>query len=739
MADQYTPEEINRIAAEHAESMQKTGKVSGELAERMKDANAGIKNYTYQLNQSIKGLGTSLKGMMGSVKDGAEGASAFNSSIESAADVIDSFASKFGILGMIIGKLITAGAKYVVEVNKQSDALYKAYQDLGKVGSTTADGMAGVYKQMQQFGYGVEQLGKFTELIQQNATTLANFGGTVSTGTKIFADAAAEVQKNPIGRQLQMLGKTPDEINKGIAGFIQNQNSLGRGQQDIQKSLKAETGEYLKNLDLLSRLTGEDADSIQKKQQEALKVDQYNATQFLLQQKKDAGDEQAGLQLKVNEQIVGSLKGSLKDIYTKSVGGDQASMAKLYQVSARAAQMVNDGVTDYSEFMQVLSEDAGEYQERVAKFASLGGDIQQFGISMVEAGEAAGRTRDETVAQQKARAQSEQAALVSGKADITAATDLRIQQQQQKAASQDLINAGIKPVTKAMEKLAGVTNKVAQAPGALAPKALGVTGPEGVGQQGGGAKPTSVQELLGFGKKTAPGATPGAPGATPAAPVIKSQTDLKSMGLTLKEGDVQNEGSEISPQLIELAKQIQGSIPGFSYFSGFNDKFHQEKASSSTHTKGRAVDFALASKPTPEQGKQIADLLRSMGASYVQDEYNNPSSKATAGHFHAEVSAAEGAILSGPTSGYQPNLTMHGTEAIVPMSKIDAMAEGITSGSEAMNDLMSKQLGSMAEGITSSSEVMNGLMSQQLEKLDELVRAMQNQVSVSNKILQHTQ
>jgi hypothetical protein len=353
---------------------------------------------------------------------------------------------------MIIGKLITAGAKYVVEVNKQSDALYKAYQDLGKVGSTTADGMAGVYKQMQQFGYGIEQLGKFTELIQQNATTLANFGGTVASGAKIFADAAAEVQKNPIGKQLQMLGKTPDEINKGIAGFIQNQNSLGRGQQDIQKSLKTDTVEYLKNLDLLSRLTGESADSIQKKQQEALAVDQYNATQFLLKKRADAGDEKARQQFAANEQIASRLTGEALTDFRKGVGGDQAAMAKIYQTSGRAAQMMNEGITDASQFLQVLGEDAGDARERNAEYAALGGDIRQFGYSMEENAKLGARVKDETIAQQEARAKADQKALMDGKAtDVAAATDLRVQQQQQKAATQDLINAGIKPVTKAME------------------------------------------------------------------------------------------------------------------------------------------------------------------------------------------------------------------------------------------------------------------------------------------------
>jgi hypothetical protein len=186
------------------------------------------------------------------------------------------------------------------------------------------------------------------------------------------------------------------------------------------------------------------------------------------------------------------------------------------------------------------------------------------------------------------------------------------------------------------------------------------------------------------------------------------------MGLKIKQGDVHKEGSEISPALIELAKKIQAGVPGFAYFSGFNDKFHQENAGGSEHTKGLALDFALGTKPTKEEGAKIASILQGMGASYVQDEYNNPSSKATAGHFHAAVSAANGAILSGPMGGYKPNLTMHGTEAIVPLN---TPAQQSALGGE--------------QGMDTS------LMSAQLDRLDEMVSLMKNQLGVSTKIMQY--
>lgn len=158
------------------------------------------------------------------------------------------------------------------------------------------------------------------------------------------------------------------------------------------------------------------------------------------------------------------------------------------------------------------------------------------------------------------------------------------------------------------------------------------------------------------------GATP--KGVSPsAAPASVDQ--LKDAGLTVKQGDVQKEGAIINPKTIELAKAIQGGLKGFGYFSGFNDKFHNEKSPTSEHTKGNALDFVMTKPPSPEEGKEITSMLKSMGASFVIDEYNNPSSKATAGHIHAAVPGyADGGIAETPQLAF---VAEKGPEAMIPL------------------------------------------------------------------------
>jgi hypothetical protein len=217
--------------------------------------------------------------------------------------------------------------------------------------------------------------------------------------------------------------------------------------------------------------------------------------------------------------------------------------------------------------------------------------------------------------------------------------------------------------------------------------------PAGAGGGGGGyeAPVTGEVDLSGGGGE-----------ATPAKPSIAN--------LRMKSGEA-TAGGESKAQLYEVAQLIQDKLGGgLKYFSAFNDAYHMDR--NSNHNKGTAMDFTLTD---PKQADAIAAMVQGLpGISKVINEYANPSSGATGGHIHAEISAANGAILSGPSSGYKPNLTMHGTEAIVPLNTAAQQASAI-GGAGGMD---------------------NGLMAAQLDKMDEMISILKNQLGVQTKQMQ---
>ena len=171
-------------------------------------------------------------------------------------------------------------------------------------------------------------------------------------------------------------------------------------------------------------------------------------------------------------------------------------------------------------------------------------------------------------------------------------------------------------------------------------------------------------------------------------------------------------GGTSTDALYAVAQQVAEKLGGdYKYFSGFNDK----RSGDSKHNSGQAFDIVLND---PEKYASALSMIKGItGVTFAQFEkkgqVNANGSIASGDHIHAEVSAASGAILSGPNSGYRPNLTMHGTEAVVPLP--DGRSIPVTGSAESTS-----------------------IMAAQLDKLDELVSVMKSQLSVSNKLLSYS-
>jgi hypothetical protein len=96
---------------------------------------------------------------------------------------------------------------------------------------------------------------------------------------------------------------------------------------------------------------------------------------------------------------------------------------------------------------------------------------------------------------------------------------------------------------------------------------------------------------------------------------------------------------------------------------------------------------------------------------------------------HVQVSAADGAVLTGPQSGYQPSVTMHGTEAIVPLKNLSVPVQ-ITADST----------------IGQTMVTLNGLMEQLLEHaqahgdlLQRIADSSKNTASATEKSARYAQ
>ena len=691
MATQYTPEEIAEIFEAYNNAIKTGTPISAELAKQMQDASKGFKGATDELNKFAKSIGTSAAQFTKSMYEGKQGLNAMGGAVDGVGTALEFLiglipGARLLKIGLTLLTKATVGATKVL--SEQSDKLFKTYQDLSKVGAAAAGGMTDVFNSMQKLGYGIEELDKMTALIKENAEALSNFGGTVAQGAKQFANAAGEIQRSDVGKSLQMLGKTPDEINRGVALFVKQQQQSGVSSANINKNLADQSAAYIKNLDVLSKLTGKDADALQAKLDDAMAEDAFNQTIYELKKKAAAGDIEAGKLATEYENAARRLTGESLKEFQRGVGGDISAMSKSMMVSSDAVATIGTKAFTASGYIDKMSKGADQARDTLGgmyKYNALGDVL----FSAKELSVMQSRYADQTAQNQEEQAKAQQELQQKGLDPATkAAVELRISQMQARDSLQSFVQLGVEPATRALATLAR-----AGAGGAGMLPGGGGKAPMG---GGGSGQMDYGKELYGKSGGGGGGAGGGAGGG------------VASLGnLRIKSPEAYS-GGETSQQLITVAQAIQDKLGGdLKNFSAFNDSYH--RGPNSLHGKGRALDFTITD---PKKAAAVADMVRSLpGISKVIDEYANPSGHATAPHIHAEISAANGAILSGPTSGYKPNLTMHGTEAIVPLN-------------------------SPATQSAFGNSDQTNLMSAQLDKLDELVRVMQNQVSVSTKILQ---
>jgi hypothetical protein len=672
MAEQYTPEEIQEIFQAYNDAVAKGVPVSKELAQQMQDAQKGIKNWTNEVNASWKKLGTSATDLGKSLYKGEKGAGQFGSALETATGALEMMIlliPGIGIAAKVAAVAIGAFGKAVNVAGKQGEALFKSYKELSQVGAATAGGLQDVFVNAQKLGYGIEDLDKMVALVAANSATLAKFSVSAGDGASAFADAMEGLVRDPA---LRILGKMPEDINAAGASFIRQQVFMGRRQQDIGASLTEQTRKYIVDLDRLQRLTGISADSMQKQQEELFAEDAYNVYMEGLESQGEAGKAQAD---KIRE--VTAVLPQYSKLIAQAIGGNLEAAQQLNFIAPNLIRDLQDPLKSAGATIKTVNTDLKNFKGAFGQNYLLDPSMREFGGRIIDMNEALAQTEgyDERNAAAKRSAQVTDAGVKN-----LAALDLS--QMESREALQSFVQLGVNPATLALRGLAGA--------------ASGVTG-----------------VLPGKTARGAPAGVPTGPaGGAPAGGAVAPSAGMGLTGLPVKSGATA--GGAHSENLTAVARNIYEKFGSdIIHFSGFNDGYARD--ASSKHRVGQALDFTLKD---PSKSAQIAAAIRAIGGvSYVQDEYVNPSSKATAGHIHAEVSAMMGGIATGPSSGYQAML--HGTEAIVPLPD-------------------GKKIPVDMPGFTSSLADQSSIMTQQLSKLDDLVRVMQRQVEVSSKILQMT-
>lgn len=784
MAD-YTEQERAELQRQVMEEMRLYGQLTHNTADSLRDAQVGVKGFSKQVRTSSADVAKAYMDLTKQLYAGAQGMSVFNNAIETTATAVAAFGLLMG--GPIVKAVSVALiglAKAIGLASNQLDAQYEAYTRLADVGGIAADGLEGLKQDAASLGYVIadsnEGLNQFTALINENAKGLAVFKGTVFSGRQALGAIGDDFSKYSL--DLRKLGVTIPEQNKGILQYINLQSRLGVAQKMSFEQIADGANKYLKETEALAAITGRQRQAYEEEMQRALGEQRFRATVEELKNKGDQRSLELVDKLNAINFVMAEKAPELAQGFRDLTAGNLGTVAaqKLFNASNgeayRLQQELNEGKIDEKEYLSRLQKaimDNSQQFMGTAKVADnlneyLGNFAQNIDFARMGAGDlgkSLGRAREmqDTVikntekgvkAQAEQRAQQKETAL-SMQEIISNFTDMASTLTSGLSRLFNFVTGIVKDMFKALSSAVDfIKYEILKQPRPGAPSG-GKTGASTTGSAAVGSKvklddlyPSEVEKkddgwygawgTVKLDKADADRAEAAARQQAPAAPGpaaapssgrrSMSAQDLRDLGLNIKPGDVQRKDGEIDPRLIELAKVIQASIPEFNYFSSFNDNYHRTKTSQ--HNEGIALDFTLTKEPSKRRAEQIMSTLKALGAGYILDEYHNPSSGSTGGHFHVELPKARmGGVFDGPDSGYPAIL--HNREAVIPLPNGESVPVALNMEKmvKAMTDSI-RNLGANAgssDGVQALVERLGDMVSLQREQNDLLGRMLQHQ------------
>lgn len=264
-------------------NVEKVDKDLGKLGKQTENAVRSGRKFQRSQDTSAK----SADGLSESLDDAAESTDSWGQGLKDSLNLV-------GKMGQQVQKAIDFIGGSLSSISGMGDSITSATDTLGNI-PLVGDAIKGVYgpvagavetlqTQFQaaasvgaNFGGNIAEFSKaaggagmtmeqFAGVVQKNAQGLVFLGGSTAEGAKRLADMGKQIRKSQVGDELARLGFSTVDINNGLAEYSGRLARNGRAEQLSNRQLINLTGQYMKNLDAVSKLTGKSKEALQAEQ-----------------------------------------------------------------------------------------------------------------------------------------------------------------------------------------------------------------------------------------------------------------------------------------------------------------------------------------------------------------------------------------------------------------------------------------------------------------------------------------
>lgn len=753
------------------EEFRKNGELSAEALEALtKKVDPATKAFN-KVEAALKGFANGVGRAANDLTKINGGFTNLNGSIDAVSGGINEVAKNFGIAGKAVGLAAQAIGGYAKFVMNQLNDVSKMYDSLGDISAIGAKGVTGLKEMFDTGGLATANMENFAKALAANSQGIASFGSGMSQGAERFKEVASGLTRGRTAERFLALGIGIDSVTSSAAQFVSTQTRnggmLGRTNSDVIRV----TREYIEQLDLLARMTG----NTRAQQEEEARKSQSNARFRAVQAELNAkGMNNQAIQLQLLADSLGGEVGeAVRDISAFGVSTTKQSA----EVNMLSRDLVRQVTMAVRRGEMTAAQGAERIQEGLAQggktfqntIKAVGNDLA--GWSQALDARAMVDIRDQLSEKLGRRvtieemAADKQGALLKTldkqtqefvKSRLNIAESGKSVKSLQMALAMDAIPAVegftnvIQAATEKVAKLYGIdmeskTDKAAR----IAKETI--------------AKRNAVNPTAMASTATPLGATPAAPSADYISKVAGLESDNRNIGTQIKDKHgrpvsaafglyqitpdtysgirgLAPAGSRLKTASFEdMKKDVELQTEAMKLLTQDNARLLSQRGLSTSDAAkymAHVLGYPIAARVLEARGD--ADIKSIVPASSIA---NNPKlfeGVRTAGELRGSFNRAtggggyqHGGITLGPKSGHLELL--HGIEAVVPLP------DGKTIPVSMNVDELVSRLAQLISTPANNSNSASGIMSEQLSRLDTLINVMQDQVSVSNKILRAQQ
>jgi len=347
-----------------------------EDIKQFENAARGAADSTVQLTAKQKIVGAVMQDLTAGAVQTAKNLAALTSNVLDGTLAANNFFRALESLPLGLGK-VAALFSALSEIQQKS---LDSYRVMSSAGVNLGGGLIKIRENALSLGLTLDQ---YSQLVAKNSSTFALMGNNADAGAESFQRVAKELRNSPMNRQLMAMGLSAEGITQGLADYIRVTGGANVKTVADQKALSDAAGEYMVELQALSKLSGQTREEQQQAAAEAANDAAYQLalSKMTVEQKKEVEKGRIAAEATGQKGIVESYRAQISGslVYTNNMRATTSVLPEATAQFRNLAENAKKGIADEKMRTKAFANASAEIVGVSKKFGDAAPSLMQMG------------------------------------------------------------------------------------------------------------------------------------------------------------------------------------------------------------------------------------------------------------------------------------------------------------------------------------------------------------------------